>query len=95
MAKQLIGACIHTCQDSVVMGNDRSTRHVPTRGVPQGSVLGPMLFTLCTSPLESLIDGHTIFKMFYADDTQLYITFKRLKFVDATSQMASCVQAVK
>ena len=30
-----------------------------------------------TSPLESLIDQHGVNRMFYADDTQLYVAFKR------------------
>ena len=42
-------------------------------GVPQGSVLGPVLFTVYTGTLAFLPEAHAVSYHFFADDTQLYI----------------------
>ena len=58
---------------SVIIDGHESEPHTPLEGVPQGSVIGPLSFTLYSSPIETIIESHGIGKMIYADDTQVYV----------------------
>ena len=59
---------------SVSVGSFVSDVHEICCGVPQGSVLGPTMFSLYTAPLEDIMCSHGLDFMMYADDVQLYIT---------------------
>ena len=63
-------------------------------GVPQGSILGPLLFVLYMAPLQDVISRHGLDCMFYADDTQLYIAVNPKKPSSELDRLSSCVEDI-
>ena len=71
---------------SVKVGSTLSHPAAPQQeflyGAPQGSICGPVLFSLYTNPVSSIIQSHrSINYHFYADDTQLnnsFLTFRSI-----------------
>ncbi len=67
-------------------------------GLPQGSILGPLCFTVYTLPIGRIIQGHGLQYHFYADDLQLYIDFdpsSNVSIESALSTLTTCISDIQ
>ena len=83
------------CQ-AIKIGSTLSELSKLIYGIPQGSVLGPLLFSLYTTPLSKIIRLHLHIKFhFYADNTQLYIHLSHNNASAALAKLNVCLHDVQ
>jgi len=78
----------------VLCPGSRSTLLLVLCGVPQGSVLGPLLFLLYTADLVQLVESFELYPHLYADDTQIYGSCRPGATDSLRDRVADCVAAV-
>ena len=74
----------------VSLANCHSTTVGCTTGEPQGSVLGPLLFSIFTTPVGRLISTYNISYHQFADDAQLYTSVDSSPLADITRLVILC-----
>ncbi|KAK9731903.1 Reverse transcriptase (RNA-dependent DNA polymerase) [Popillia japonica] len=71
-AWKLMPSYLHERQQTVLWNSVYSATHYVTQGIPQGSILGPIMFIIYLNDLPDNVGTNNIF--LYADDTSLLVT---------------------
>ena len=93
---------MHVCISKLHFGRTQRVRRGATIssavhlvcGVPQGSVIGPILFVLYTADLTALVKSYGLSPHLYADDTQIYGSCSPSHVDMFLSVVTDCVNAV-
>ena len=80
---------------STSVNNSSSSPSQLMYSVPQGSVLGPILFVLYTMPLSDIIANHSINHPLFADDTQLQKSASLSEVTNLTKELNACTDDIK
>ena len=80
---------------AVKIASERSEWRRLRYGEPQGSVLGPVIFTLYIQPLSVILNKFNMFYHMYADDTQIYIGCCYTNLQTAINNIECCIKEIK
>jgi hypothetical protein len=94
VALEWIGTYLEGRSQFVRVGGESSPQTSCDIGVPQGSVLGPFLFSIYVSPVADIISSFGVQFHQYADDTQLYTAVKSEGDTSSIENLERCTKAV-
>ena len=92
---QLFSSYLTDRTNYVSLSNHSSAFAPVHSGVPQGSVLGRILFTMYIKPLSASIDSHSIMHHSFADDMHLQMSTLHDKICELLHSTESCISDVK
>jgi len=90
-----VQSCLTGRSQTVRLGSHCSSSTLCSVGVPRGSVLGPLLFTICTSPISHIAASHNIQQHQYADDTQLFVALTSNNAHAQLSTLEFCLNSLQ
>ena len=76
----------------VAVGSVRSETCALSSGVPQGSVLGPLLFVMYVSEIDAVIRSHSFQYHQYADDLMIYMSLIPKAFDDLSYHLLAVLK---
>ena len=82
---------------TVCIDGEQSKPVLMNYSVPQGSVLGPKNYIMYTKPVGAICRNHGLKHHFYADDSQLYLSFKpadRVSQDEALHRVEACLNDI-
>lgn len=94
-ALDLVNSYLHGRSQVVNVNGQCSPSAQCVIGVPQGSVLGPLLFSAFISPIANVTKSFGVEQHQYADDTSLFITVSRDDRVTQVQRLSECTLEVQ
>jgi hypothetical protein len=94
MAHEWMSSYLRDRNQTICVDGELSERVLIKYSVPQGSVLGPKHYIMYTKPVRAICKRHGLLHHFYADDSQLYLSFKPIDTVttnEAVQRIENCL----
>ena len=94
-ALELIRSYLYERTFSVSIDDKASSSHELSYGVPQGSILGPVFYSMYTKRIEEIVQHHGFKVHIYADDCTVYFPFEDNDEQTAKIQLSECISDIQ